>query len=321
MDEHWEKMSKSKGNGIDPSKIANSFGADVLRLWAATIDYQQDVRISESIIKQVSEIYRKIRNTFKFMLGNLFDFNKEDEVKYSLVDQYILNRLNKVINNVIDSYDNYNFSDAISEIVTFLSTDLSGFYLDINKDILYCDGESIKRKSVISVIHQCTDKIMRLLTPILPFTMEEVNDNLPYKSKESSQLYDFPKKELFNENIDKEFDNFLNLRSEVLKALEQARNNQIIGSSQEASVVVKILDSNYKELFDKIKNEAEILFVVSSFKEDNILNEGLKLNILQILVKHHDGKKCLRCWNYTDEPYVDVDGTVLCQRCKKVLGK
>ena len=111
------------------------------------------------------------------------------------------------------------------------------------------------------------------------------------------------------------------LRSEVLKALEQARNNQIIGSSQEASVVVKILDSNYKELFDKIKNEAEILFVVSSFKEDNNLNEGLKLNILQILVKHHDGKKCLRCWNYTDEPYVDVDGTVLCQRCKKVLGK
>ncbi len=319
MDDNWQKMSKSKGNGIDPSKVANTYGADILRLWAATIDYQQDVRISESIVKQISEIYRKIRNTFKFMLGNVYTYNKDDEIEYQLVDKFILNRLYKVINLTIDSFDNYNFSDAISAIVTFLSTDLSGFYLDINKDILYCDGNSIRRNTVVSVIYQCLVNMMKLLTPILPFTMDEVNDNLIYKTKESAQLYDFCKKENYDKDLDKEFELFLDLRSDILKALENARSKQIIHSSQEAAVKIKILNSNYLNIFAKIKNEANNLFVISSLEEDNNLVDGDTLNYSQVEVKHHEGIKCQRCWNYTFDG-VDLDNNEhICKRCNDVL--
>ena len=322
MDEHWEKMSKSKGNGIDPSKIANTYGADILRLWAATIDYHQDVRISESIIKQISEIYRKIRNTFKFMLGNIYDYNIDNpRYEYSLVDKFILNRLNKVINITIASFDEYNFSDAISAIVTYLSTDLSGFYLDINKDVLYCDGDSIKRQTVMHVIYQILDNLMRLLTPILPFTMEEVNDNLLGERKISAQLYDFPKQQNFDDALDKEFEKFLTIRSDVLKALEIARSNQIIGSSQEASVEIKILDNGYQNIFDNIKLDGDKLFVVSSFNENNNLVDGENYQVSRILVSHHKGEKCQRCWNYSFDTIKLEDGTVVCKRCGKVLGK
>ena len=179
MDEHWEKMSKSKGNGIDPNKIANIYGSDILRLWAASVDYQQDVRISESIIKQISESYRKIRNTFKFLLGNLSngenDYFSLDNLqkKFEDIDLFILAKLERVKNEVIKLYDSYNFQNAVSLILTFMSTDLSSFYLDYAKDILYCDSKKSKRRlQVQSVIYYVVNDLMRLLNPILPFTMD-----------------------------------------------------------------------------------------------------------------------------------------------------
>ena len=167
MDENWDKMSKSKGNGIDPLKIANEFGADILRLWGATINYQDDVRISESIIKQISEIYRKVRNTFKFMLGNLQSgeavFDLEDSLAFtdfSLVDTFLLAKLEEVKNRVIDSFNRFDFANGITQMLNFISNDLSSFYLDITKDVLYCESvDALRRRQVQSVIAKTSDNI------------------------------------------------------------------------------------------------------------------------------------------------------------------
>ncbi len=320
MDEKWEKMSKSKGNGIDPSKIANVYGADILRLWASTIDYQQDVRISESIIKQISEIYRKIRNTFKFLLGNISNIDlSNNNVEYQHVDRFILNRLAKIVNETIKSFDNYDFATAMSNIVTFMSTDLSSFYLDIGKDILYCDGNSTRKNTIQHVLLDCVETLLRLLTPILPFTMDEVNKNIPGNRLSSSQLLDFPKAREYQEEIDKEYDLFLALRSDVLKALEEARSQGLIGSSQEAYVECKINNEEINNLFATMnKEDLEKLFVVSSFILKD--NEGKEYNVSKVLVKHHEGEKCDRCWNYVDF-IKELEGNKLCLRCYNLLGE
>ncbi|NCA96516.1 MAG: isoleucine--tRNA ligase, partial [Methanomicrobia archaeon] len=201
VDENWDKMSKSKGNGIDPTKVANQFGADILRLWAGTIDFKQDVRISEGIITQVAEVYRKVRNTFKFLLGNLangeassFDLVKDHVDTFEVVDNFILAELERVKNDAIGAFERYDFGNGISRIVTFMSSDLSSFYLDITKDILYCDGpRSLRRLQVQNVIYQTTNTLMRLLTPFLPFTMDEVYQNMPDRKLSNVQLLDYPK--------------------------------------------------------------------------------------------------------------------------------
>lgn len=176
MDEHWEKMSKSKGNGIDPLKISQTYGSDILRLWTSLIDYQQDARISESIIKQISEIYRKIRNTFKFLLGNLSNgsledtFKKEDiQDKLEFIDECLLAKLEDVKNKFINYFDEYNFLNAMSEVTKFISDDLSSFYLDFAKDILYCNNKNSKRRLQIqTVLNEITYTLMLLLNPVLP---------------------------------------------------------------------------------------------------------------------------------------------------------
>ena len=322
LNDKWEKMSKSKGNGIDPTKIANTFGADILRLWTATIDYQQDVRISEPIVKQVSEIYRKIRNTFKFILGNIstIDLNNNDIV-YEKVDEFILNRLNKVVNTTIDCFDKYDFPTAMSSIVTYMSTDLSGFYLDINKDILYCDGGSTRRNTVQHVLLTIAETLLRLLTPVLPFTMEEVNANIPGERKSSSQLLDYPIKKEFDESLDNEYNIFLKLRGDVLKALEEARAAQIIGSSQEAAVTINITDDTARLIYHKLGENKEKLFVVSSINEVEDIDDAEELDTCDVKVMHHDGVKCARCWNYTDDCKENAEGEHLCARCRKVLGE
>lgn len=322
VDENWDKMSKSKGNGIDPSKVANMFGADILRLWAATVDFSEDVRISEGIIKQVSEVYRKVRNTFKFLLGNLSNgedkapFNNElDHANtFEQIDKYILARLELVKNHTIEYFNEFNFANAMSEIVTFMSTDLSSFYLDVNKDVLYCEKvDSLRRKQVQTVLYEVTYTLMRLLTPILPFTMDEVNKNLPNASKECSQLYDYPiKTKLFDESLLEEYKSFKEIRDVVLKSLEEARKNNLIGSPQEANVQLSVTTEDLYNLlkgFDK--SELNRLFVVSNI-------EVLKGNELIATVSKHAGHKCPRCWNYVDTLY-EIEGEHVCERCYNAL--
>ena len=335
LDEHWEKMSKSAGNGIDPIKIANVFGADILRLWVATTDYQQDVRISENLVKQNVEGYRKIRNTFKFMLSNLINdknnetFTENEKVPYenlSLVDKYIIQRLHEVTNNFIDNFEKFSFNGAMNVLFKFISDDLSSFYLDITKDSLYCDSKlDLRRKQIQTVFAECVSILMRLLNPVLPFTMDEVNKNFCLKTKDNVQLYDYPSKYTdIDLNLIKESqNNVLSLRNDVLKAIEEKRNANIIHSSQEALVKIKLTNKDLSEYFKNINTKVlDEIFIVSNVEFVNDLTNAYSGKNAEISVLHHPGVKCDRCWNYFDENDIhEVEGVHLCSRCQKVLKK
>jgi len=319
LDEHGEQMHKSKGNGVDPLKMCNIFGADILRLWVATVDYQQDVRISENLLKQVAEQYRKIRNTFKFMLGNLadgenayFDPSKDMVNEFEAVDKFILATLEDVKNSVIDSFEKFDFSSAMNKIMTFMSSDMSSFYLDITKDTLYCNGvNSLRRRQVQSVIYKVASELMRMLTPVLPFTMEEVHVNMPDYNSKSAGLLDYPtKSHEFDASTLKDYKEFMSLRDNVNKALEEIRAKGIVGSSQEALLVLPNSELLTKLGLDKNLKELARLFIVS------------KVEIGETLEAHRvDAIKCPRCWNYVDKLYKVDEESEVCERCKEVVGK
>lgn len=329
MDEHWEKMSKSKGNGIDPLKIINIYGSDVCRLWASLVDYQQDARISESIVKTISEQYRKIRNTLRFLLGNLNNgsvndsFKEEDKVDtFEKIDLYVLARLEEVKNKVIDNMDSFNFINAISEILKFVSDDLSSFYFEITKDILYCENKtSLRRRQVQTVLNEVLFTLMRLLNPILPFTMDEVNANYPLRSKDNVQYYRYPtKSNIYSKDLLDEYSLIKTLRNDVLKALEEKRALGEIKSSLLASVDLEIKDEKIKAIIDTYPHvEVERLFIVSKVVlKDKV--EGFKGEVSNTLVSKHTGVRCDRCWNYKDEDEIITEGEVhLCPRCKKAM--
>ena len=329
MDEHWEKMSKSKGNGIDPLKIINIYGSDVCRLWASLVDYQQDARISESIVKTISEQYRKIRNTLRFLLGNLNNgsvndsFKEEDKVDtFEKIDLYVLARLEEVKNKVIDNMDSFNFINAISEILKFVSDDLSSFYFEITKDILYCENKtSLRRRQVQTVLNEVLFTLMRLLNPILPFTMDEVNANYPLRSKDNVQYYRYPtKSNIYSKDLLDEYSLIKTLRNDVLKALEEKRALGEIKSSLLASVDLEIKDEKIKAIIDTYPHvEVERLFIVSKVVlKDDV--EGFKGEVSNSLVSKHTGVRCDRCWNYKDEDEIITEGEVhLCPRCKKAM--
>ncbi|MCR5332983.1 MAG: isoleucine--tRNA ligase [Bacilli bacterium] len=320
LDEKGEKMSKSKGNGVDPNKMANIYGADILRLWVATVNYQQDVRISENLLKQVAEQYRKIRNTFKFLLGNLsngetskFDPKKDSVKDFEVVDRFILARLEQVKNNVIDSFENYDFPSAVTSIMTFMSTDLSSFYLDIGKDVLYCDKvDSLRRRQMQTVIYKVSDTLMRLLAPVLPFTMEEVHINMPDYNGKSAALLDYPKKSNeFKQEVLDEYEEFLAYRNQVNKAIEEIRVKNIVGSSQEVLLVSPDVEVLKKTGLDKNLEELAKVLIVSKVE----LNDNLK----EVEAHRINAKKCPRCWNYVDELVKVDDETEVCHRCYEVL--
>ncbi len=320
LDEKGEKMSKSKGTGVDPNKMANIYGADILRLWVATVNYQQDVRMSENLLKQVAEQYRKIRNTFKFLLGNLsdgedahFDPKKDMAESFEVVDKFILAKLEEVKNSVIDSFDNYDFASAVTKIMTFMSTDLSSFYLDIAKDILYCDKkDDLRRRQIQSTIYLVSSTLMRLLTPVLPFTMEEVHENMPDYNNKSAALLDYPRKS--NEYASSVLDNyasFIEYRNNVNKKIELLRTENIVGSSQEALIKTPDVDVLKLTGLDKNLNELAKLLIVSKVEIDDSIEE--------VEASRIETHKCPRCWNYVDKLYDFDEETHVCARCLEVL--
>ncbi len=317
LDEKSEKMSKSKGNGIDPIKVANLYGADILRLWVSTVDYRQDVRLSDSLIAQVSDQYRKIRNTFKFLLGNL---SNGDESKFNpitdkvenleVVDNFILATLEDINNSVLDDYDNFDFSSAITKIMTFMSTDLSSFYLDIGKDILYCSSkDSLRRKQMQTVIYEVASTLLRLLTPILPFTMEEVHANMPdYNGKSASLLLMKERSHKFSKDVLRQYKDFLMLRNEANKLIEELRAKGEVGSSQEVSLTLKNSPILKETHLDNNLEELARLFIVSKVSLGD-LNKAERTS----------GHKCPRCWNYVDKLVKIDDENEVCERCAHAL--
>ena len=329
MDDKNQKFSKSLGNGVAPQDVIKQYGADILRLWVGTVAYQSDVKISMDLIKQVAESYRKIRNTFKFMLGNLsdgnlgkFDINKDKASELSLLDKFVVEKLHLVVNNYLECFDNYDFAGGVNEIMNFMSNDLSSFYLDLAKDILYCEEyDSLRRRQVQTVIYEVVDTLLRLLTPIIPFTMEEVYDFFKDETGAfSSQLLDMPKK---YENIDEEllaqYASVLSLRSDVLKAIEELRGQGIIKSSQEANVRFEITNDEVKKVVSLLEDvEITRLFIVSGAKETNNL-DAKEYTVAKVLVNVHDGARCERCWNRFEANL--LNSLNICPRCDKAMKK
>ena len=322
MDGNGNKMSKSLGNVISPNDVGKELGAEIIRLWSASVDYTQDVRISKDILKQVSETYRKIRNTFRFLLGNLFNGsfnNKTDLVAYEdleELDKYMVLKFEKVVAKVLDYYENYQFNSITTELINFFNVELSSFYLDYGKDILYIEGEdSHKRLSMLTVLYTVLSKSVRLLAPILSFTAEEVYDNMPYEDAESVHLTDFPVKNVIEDAaLEAKWDKLLEVRDDVNKALEESRNEKVIGKSLEAAVEVYSNDAEVVELLNSVDNLNQF-FIVSKVAVKE--NDGVAYDLATVKVTKAEGHRCERCWNIVDE--VNEEG--LCPRCASILNK
>lgn len=325
LDGNGNKMSKSLGNSVDPQDVCKKYGADILRLWVASIEYTADVRIGDQILNQNAEAYRKIRNTFRFLLGNLSDYNDNiDRVPYeklSEVDQYMECSLNQFLENAYKAYDNFEFAEVYRLTLNYIANTLSAFYLDFTKDILYIEYKNdIARRSIQTVFFDNLNALVRLLTPLIPYTTEEVYlfmENIDNK-QESVYLLDMVKVNHFeNENeLLSKYQKFMSFRTDVLKAIEEARNNKIIGKSLNAKLVIKPSEDT-KELLASIKSDLKTIFIVSELviTDENI--EGIEFESATIQVTAKEGIICKRCWQVVNE----VNENGICDRCAKVIAK
>lgn len=318
LDGKGQKMSKSLKNVIDPTKVCNMLGADVLRLWVISTDYNQDVAITDDILKQTSDAYRKIRNTLRFLLANLGDFDYDKNyISYSMrppLDKVMTIKLNYLINDIIDSYDKYDFQKIYRLIMPYLINDLSSFYLDSSKDAIYILLENDhKRRSIQSVLYDNLDALIRLLTPIIPHTTSEVYDYFNFSKKElDPYLLDMPKvRKNFpdEEKLINSFTLFMELRDYILKEIEVKREANIFNKSLEADITIDAP----KEYHDAIKDlELDL--------NDTLMVSNVKLKIakkIKVSAKKTKGKPCDRCWNY----HTNLNKDNLCARCSEIIKK
>ena len=329
LDGNGRKMSKSLGNVVVPEKVMKQLGADILRLWVASVDYQADVRVSDPILKQVAEVYRKIRNTFRFLLGNLSDFDPSTHaVSYSdlrEVDRFMLVKLNDLVKNVKNSYDKYEFAGIYHAVNNFCTLDLSSFYLDFAKDILYIESaDHHDRRAIQTVLYECLVSLTKLMSPILAHTADEVWVHIPGVDGESVQLTDMPEVQSFDgaEELKQKWNAFLDVRDDVLKALEEARNEKVIGKSLTAKVTLYV-DEKTEALLSSIKEDLKQLFIVSAFeiggRTSEAPAEALSLGANSIVVEKAEGETCERCWTVSPHVGEDQDHPTLCPRCAAVV--
>ena len=319
--EDGRKMSKSLGNYIRPDDIIKNYGADILRLWAASVDYRNDTKIGDNIVKQLVEIFKKTRNTARFLLGNLFDFDpKADYVEYKdlkELDKFALHKLNNLIEEVTVAFENYEFYKYFQHLQNFAAVDLSSFYLDIVKDRLYTAGKkSLSRRACQTVMYEILQALVRMLVPVMPHQAEDIWMSVPEVQKdglESILLSKWPeaKPEWNNEKLEEEFTQILKAREVVSRAIEPLRADKKVGSSLEVAVFVNIKDNTVLKA-----NEDELcnIFITSQAyvtdeKPSDVLNE-YKEEDYTVWVTKAEGEKCARCWKYRK---LNSDG--ICEEC------
>ena len=307
--EDGRKMSKSLGNYIRPDDIIKNYGADILRLWAASVDYRNDTKIGDNIIKQLAEIFKKTRNTARFLLGNIYDFNPAtDYVKYEElkpIDKFALHKLNKVIEEVTVAFDNYEFYKYFQCLQNFAAVDLSSFYLDIVKDRLYTAGKkSLSRRACQTVLYETLQVLVRILTPVMPHQAEDIWQNTPEMQRgglESILLADWVKvnKKWENNQLEEDFTKILKTREVVTRAIEPLRAEKKVGSSLEVAVYVKSEDSEI--LKANLKDLADIFITSQAYVAEKapseVLNEYTE-NGITVWVTKAEGEKCERCWKF-----------------------
>ncbi len=332
VDKEGKKMSKSQGNVISPLDIIKEYGADILRLWVASSDYTVDVRISNDILKQLSEVYRKIRNTARFILGNINDFNPDnDMVEYSKMpelDKWALIKLNALIEKVNKAYNEYEYHTVYHSIHNFCVVDMSNFYLDIIKDRLYCENaSSVDRRTAQTVMYIILDALVKILSPVLCFSAEEIWQFMPHTSdvkKQSISFNQIPKiNTLYVDNIiSEQFDKLLEIREDVKKVLEIARTAKTIGSSLEAKLVIYCNQEKY-DFLNGIEDFLTTAFITSQVQlvkgenKDAFIGE---YSGIAVEVKKADGLKCERCWVFSTTVGQSEKHPTLCERCTKVVG-
>ncbi|EYE88427.1 isoleucyl-tRNA synthetase [Fervidicella metallireducens AeB] len=335
VDGEGRKMSKSLGNGIDPLEVIKEYGADILRLWVSSSDYKTDVRISKDILKQLSEVYRKIRNTGRYMIGNLYDFNPDtDMVNYedmNELDKWALLKLQHLIKDVTEAYENYQFHVLYHDIHNFCVIDMSNFYLDIIKDRLYTSKATSKeRRAAQTVMYETLNALVKMIAPVLSFSSEEIWKHMPHgkgDSLESVLLAPWPEyiDKYVDEALEAKWDKMIDIRAEVSKALEAARANKIIGSSLNAKIEI-YADGETFDYLTSVRSYLETIFIVSKLElikgtlsapNDAYASEMNKE--LKVVVTQAPGEKCERCWTFSETVGMDNEHPTICAKCVENL--
>ncbi len=329
LDPQGRKQSKSLGNTIEPNKVTNQMGADILRLWVSSVDYESDVKVDMNTLTQIAEVYRKIRNTMRFLLANTSDFDvKKDRVEYDKlrsVDKYMMIRLNDTVKTIRDKgYENYSFSTVYKSLVNFCTNDLSAFYLDFAKDVVYIEAvDNHERRAMQTVFYDILVTLTKLMTPILPFTSEEIWSHLQ-EEEEYVQLSELPGYDTYpdQEDIMELWDGFMEVRTNVLKALEEARNSKLIGKSFEAKVTIYPNEPKAMLLNALNTNLAQVLIVSDLVVEKpttEVPEEAVRFNDVAILVESAQGETCQRCRAIKEDVGSYKDLPTLCDRCAEIV--
>ncbi|WP_092471192.1 isoleucine--tRNA ligase [Desulfotruncus arcticus] len=333
VDENGRKMSKSLGNVVDPLKVIKQMGADILRLWVSSADYRGDLAVSQSILKQLTESYRKIRNTSRFMLGNIYDFDPaRDSVPYEKmpeIDRWAMLRLHRLIEKVLAAYRNYEFHTVYHAIHNFCTVDMSAQYLDIIKDRLYCEkADALVRRSSQTVMYESLQALVRLLAPVLTFTTEEIWRYLPKgdDAPDSVQLADMPEPDdrYMDAALEEKWGRLMKIRGVVNRALEKARQEKVIGNSLEARIHLYV-DDNLSEFLKTFSEELSVLFIVSGVTTHQLAEKTVDTLAVEdvpglaVGVSRAAGTKCARCWMYHEEVGRDEQHPEVCPRCALVV--
>ncbi len=322
LDEKGRAISKSLGNFVDPDEVISQNGAEILRLWVAMLNYKEDVRFGKETLQRLVEAYRKIRNTWRFILGNLYDFSPDkDQVetqKMGLLDRWILERCSKIGKKVLKAYENYEYHIVFHTIYNFFTVDLSAYYLDVLKDRLYCSGKKSKlRRSAQSALFNLLKSTLVLMAPILPFTTEEAWEVIPaFEGREDSvHLEQFPAfdETWLSQELFEEWENLVLVRDKVLKELECAREENLIGNSLEAVITLKV-PSSQEDFLKKYEKELSSVFIVSAVELKPEAGEELGVEVTKA-----SWEKCQRCWNFSSYVGKSSGFPHFCQRCEEVV--
>jgi isoleucyl-tRNA synthetase len=322
LDEQGKGMSKSLGNFIEPGEITSRNGAEILRLWVAMLNYKEDARFSQETLQRLAEAYRKIRNTWRFILGNIDDYNPDkDEVSSQDMlgfDRWILEKWSQMGKKILKSYEAFEYHVIYHTVYNFFTIELSSLYLDVLKDRLYCSSkDSLMRKSAQTALFRILKTTLIMLAPLLPFTTEEAWEALPKHSNQSASVHleSFLR---FEETwLDlpefREWENLIDIRETVLKELETAREKKLVGNSLEACVKLEVPEKSEK-LLKKYETELSSLFIVSEVTFVPTSDQELKVSVSKA-----GGDKCHRCWNYSTSVGADKDYPLFCRRCRSVV--
>ena len=329
VDGEGKKMSKSLGNTIIPDDIVKQYGADILRLWVASSDYHADIRVSNDILKQLSEIYRKIRNTARFILGNISDFNPNTDMvadsALEEIDHWALMRLDEVVKTSREAYDNFEYHLIFHAIHNFCVIDMSNFYLDVLKDRLYVEAKnSATRRAAQTAMYKILDTIARLVSPILAFTADEIWQFMPHTDDVDARhvVYNAipDAKGEYDEEFMARWNKIHEMRDDVKKALELARADKVIGASLDAKVTL-YADGELYDFAKSVENILPTVFMVSDF--ELIRGEGGsfkgEVEGMSVTAVHARGEKCARCWSFGNTVGKDADHPTICARCAEVI--